>query len=189
MIRRHQEFWRNNDEEWEEAHDDLFRVGIVLSVSAMDAYYTDRFCEAFIPYIKKHGLNKNMEELLCQAGFDTVCAIEMFDNKRPKRVLSNMVKRHLSAFVTQNFKAIDKLYKCLGFNDSFTKAVQGISRRKKLLASLNLLIERRHKIVHAGDYNQYGNLNGINYARMVKKIIELRKLVESSDKLLENRKI
>lgn len=189
MIRRHWEFWRANDDEWEEAHDDLFRAGIVLSVSAMDAYYTDRFCEALTPFIKRNGLNNNLEELICGAGFCTEVAIEMFDNKRPKRVLSNMVKRHLATVVTQNFKSVDGLYKCLGFNDSFTKAAQGNSRRKKLLVSISKLVERRHKIVHTGDYNQFGNLNPIEYNKLVRKIIELRKLVYSSDVLLEIRKI
>jgi hypothetical protein len=189
MVRRHYEIWSQNDAEWDEAHDDLFRAGIVLSVAAMDSYYTDRFCEAFIPYIKKNGLNKDMEELICKAGFNTESAISMFDNKRPKRVLSNMMKRHLSNFVTQNFKSIDSLYKCLGFNPSFTKSAQGISRRKNLLSSLIKLIERRHKIVHGGDYNHHGNLNPIHYSRVLRKIIELRKLVESSDALLENKKI
>ena len=51
------------------------------------------------------------------------------------------------------------------------------------------LIERRHKIVHGGDYNQHGNLNPINYNRVLRKIIELRKLVESCDALLANKKI
>lgn len=195
MIRIHHAVWKEfheNVEEdvvWEDANDDLFRAGIVLSVSAMDAYFTDRFCESLVPFIKNNGLNKHLEKLLCESGFSTWKAIEMFDNKRPKRVLSNMVKRHLSMFVTQNFKTIDGLYKCYGFSDSFTKNAQGISKRKKLLASLAQLIERRHKIVHSGDYNHHGNLHSINYARMLRKIIELRKLVEACEALLEMRKI
>ncbi|MET0082688.1 MAG: HEPN domain-containing protein [Sedimenticola sp.] len=195
MIRIHHAVWREFHEnveegqEWEEANDDLFRAGIVLSVSAMDAYFTDRFCESLIPFIKKNGLNKNLEKLLCDSGFSTWKAIEMLENKRPKRVLSNMVKRHLSMFVTQNFKAIDSLYKCYGFNDSFTKNAQGISKRKNLLSSLSKIIDRRHKIVHAGDYNQYGNLRSVDYSRMLRKILELRKLIEACESLLDMRKI
>lgn len=190
MVRRHYDLYRQAGNAWDESHDDLFRAGIVLSVAAMDAYFTDRFCEAFIPYIKRYGLNKEMEDLICRAGFNTEQAISMFDNKRPKRVLSNMMKRYLSNFVTQNFKSIDGLYKSLGFNNpSFTKSAQGISRRSNLISSVTKLIERRHKIVHAGDYNQHGNLNPINYGRLLRKFVEMRKLVEACDTLLENRKI
>jgi hypothetical protein len=100
MIKRHWEIWRQNDDDWDESDDDLFRAGIVLSVAAMDSYFTDRFCEALIPYINREGVNKGLKELLSQSGLTITKSIEMFDNKRPKRVLSNMVRRHLSTFVT-----------------------------------------------------------------------------------------
>lgn len=195
MIRRHYELFaehidnREENPEWDEAHDDLFRAGIVLCTAAMDAYFTDRFCEALIPYIKKNGLNPSLNKILADAGFDTEAAISMFDNKRPKRVLSNMVRRHLSMFVTQNFKAIDKLYKALGYEKPITYLAQQRSRRKSLLKSLDKLIERRHKIVHAGDYNQHGRLNEIHYSRLVRKIIEVRKLVQCVDAELADAKI
>lgn len=189
MVRRHYNLWNDSEEEWDESHDDLFRAGIVLVVSAMDAYYTDRFCEALIPYIKKNGLNDSLEKLVVNAGLNTEKAIEMFENKRPKRVLSNMVRRHLETVVTQNFKKIDKLYLCLGYEKPITFQAQEFSRRKRLIKAVEKLVERRHKIVHAGDYNKHGRLNPINYYRMLKKFIELRKLVQSTDAVLENDKI
>ncbi len=195
MIRRHYDLFMEYHEsedggaEWNEAHDDLFRAGIVLCTAAMDAYFTDRFCEALITYIGRNGLNASLEKLLKDSGLDTETAVSMFDKKRPKRVLSNMVRRHLSMFVTQNFKAIDKLYKGLGFEKPITYLAQEKSRRKNLLRSLEKLIERRHKIVHAGDYNQHGNLNEINYNRLLRKIIEVRKLVQSVDSIMAENKI
>ena len=42
--------------------------------------------------------------------------------------------------------------------------------------------------VHTGDYNHHGNLNSIHYIRLIRKMVELRKLVLSSDQLLGARK-
>ncbi len=191
MIKRHWEIWREADDndEWDESDDDLFRAGIVLAVAAMDSYFTDRFCEALTPYIKRNGTNSGLENLLRKAGLDTGTAVSMFDNKRPKRVLSNMVKRHLSTFVTQNFKSVNNLYKCIGFEKPITIIAQEKAKRKHLLKSIEKLVERRHKIVHAGDYNSHGNLNAIEYQRLFKKILELKLLVTNVDKALRDEKI
>src|SRR5690606_21568566 len=81
MIKRHWEAWKAGGAAWDESDDDLFRAGIVLSVAAMDAYFTDRFCEALVPYIKKEGLNKGLKELLSNSGMTLEKSIEMFDNK------------------------------------------------------------------------------------------------------------
>jgi hypothetical protein len=64
-----------------------------------------------------------------------------------------------------------------------------LSKRKHLLKSINKLVERRHKIVHAGDYNHHGNLNAIEYQRMFRKILEIRVLVGNMEKVLAEAKI
>ena len=187
MLIRHYDHLKNTDDEWDERHDDLFRAGIVLSVAAMDAYFTDRFCEEFTTHIAKNNLNNEMRELVEKAGLNTEKSISMFNKDRPNRILSNMVKKYLSGRVTQNFKEIDKLYGCFGFK-KFTQHAEKLTKRKNLLQSINKLIERRHKIVHAGDYNQHGNLRTIEYTSLVRKIIEVEKLVESCDGLLRLKK-
>ena len=103
--------------------------------------------------------------------------------------MSNMVRRHLSTFVTQNFKTVDKLYKCIGFEKPITLSAQELSKRKRLLGSIETLVERRHKIVHAGDYNQHGRLNPIEYQKTFKRILEIRALVENMEKRLVIAKI
>lgn len=189
MIKRHWKAWKVGGAAWDESDDDLFRAGIVLSVAAMDSYFTDRFCEALVPYIKKEGLNKGLKELLSKSGMTLEKSIEMFDNKRPKRVMSNLVRRHLLTFVTQNFKTVDKLYKCIGFEKPLTLSAQALSKRKRLLSSIEKLVERRHKIVHAGDYNQHGRLNQIEYQMTFKWILEIRVIVANIEKLLAVEKI
>jgi len=190
MIRRHAEAWKEDaDGGNSEAYDDLFRAGIVLSVAAMDAYFTDRFCEALIQYIKKNGLNPKLEKLIQDAGFDTETAIKLFENKRPKRVLSNMVRRHLLTFVTQNFKKVDSLYLCLGFEKPITVSARKKTKRKNLLRSLQILIERRHKIVHSGDYNQFRQLNEVNYRRLIRRMMLLGKFIYACEDVLYDNKI
>jgi hypothetical protein len=170
--------------EWDERHDDLFRAGIVLCISAMDAYFTDRFCEEFTKHVAaRPKLNKTMLDLITDAGLTTTKSLEMFNSKRPNRILSNMIRAHLSGRVTQNFKNIDELYVCFGYKN-FTKSAQGLLNRRNLLTSINGLIERRHKIVHAGDYNSRGQLNKIDYKMMLRKIVLVRKLVASCDNLM-----
>lgn len=100
MVDRHFEIFKKfveseTEEAWDETHDDLFRAAIVLTVAAMDCYFTDRFCEGLIPYLKRHQLNKKLVQLLLGAGFDTETALEMFKMQRPNRRLSNLVKRKL----------------------------------------------------------------------------------------------
>ena len=198
MIRRHHTAFiahhENKDgnikwHEERERHDDLFRAGIVLCTAAMDAYFTDRFCEALIPYIDLKGLNPSLEKTLKDSGFDTKTAVRMFNNKRPKRVLSNMVRKHRSKLPTQNFEVINKLYKGLGYDKTITHLAQEKSGRKRLLKSIEKLVDRRHKIVHAGDYNQNGKLNDIDYRLLYKKMLEVKKLVESVDAVLDENKI
>ena len=194
MIERHYQIFHaymesEDDEEWQEEDDDLFRAGIVLAVSAMDSYYTDRFCEALIPYMERYGTNKNLMKLLHNSGFDTELAIDMFNKSRPKRILSNLVRKRLRTFVTQNFRTIDNLYKCLGYNRSFTNSAQGIARRKTLVKSVDTIIKRRHKIVHSGDYNTHGKLNPIAYSTYIRKMDDIEKLVKSSESLLKRKKI
>lgn len=194
MIDRHYQIFSEfieseEDVEWEEEDDDLFRAGIVLAVSAMDAYYTDRFCEALIPHVERYGTNEKLMDLFHKSGFDTKQAIRMFNNTRPKRVLSNMVRKKLKNFVTQDFRTIDDLYRCLGFNKSFTASVQGIARRKTLVRSVDSIIKRRHQIVHAGDCNTHGNLNPIAYTTYLRKMRDIQTLVSSSETLLKKKKI
>ena len=52
-------------------YSDILRAAIVLSVSSMDAYLTDRFCELVIPELKRRKPGKAMGSLLEKAGLDT----------------------------------------------------------------------------------------------------------------------
>lgn len=188
MVGRHYDVFKEflEDEaatEWDETHDDLFRTAIVLAVAAMDAYFTNRFCEGLIPYLKKNKPNKALIGRLEKAGFTTVAALEMFNMNRPNRRLSNLVRKDLESFVTQNFRIVDDLYSCFRFR-SITKSAQTLARRKTLVSSVEGLVKRRHKIVHNGDYNTHGRLNSVNYTNIIRRMADLEKLVGKSDELM-----
>lgn len=193
MVGRHyvvaKEFLRSNPgEPWNETHDDLFRAGIVLAVAAMDSYFTDRFCEGLVPYLKKHKLNKALINLLETSGFNTEKALEMFQMERPKSRLSSMMRKYLDLLVTQNFGAVNKLFTAFGFKN-FVEEAQKIVRRKSIVTSIKILVKRRHKIVHQGDYNSHGKLNKVDFARLCKRIGDIKQLVEGCEKVLAKKGI
>jgi hypothetical protein len=174
MVGRHWEIFEkfvedDDQQEWDETHDDLFRAAIVLAVTAMDSYFANRFCEGLSPYLENHKLNKNLMKTLEDAGFNTIEALGMFQMRRPRRRLHNLVKNNLDELPFQNLKKVDDLYKGFGY-DSITKRAQGLARRKTLVATVQSLVNRRNKIVHRGDYNSHGRLNEVKYAPILSQM-------------------
>jgi hypothetical protein len=163
---------------------DQVRAGVVFAVSAMDAYFTDRFCEALVPFLKKHGANKRLIEVLEDAGLNTLQALEMIQMDRPYRRIRTLVQNHLGNYTTQRFKVIDELFLCLGVNDLSVHA-QGRLKRKTILRTVEKLVERRHQIVHEGDVNRHGRLRDIDAVVVTKRIKDLLKFIESCEDHLD----
>jgi len=57
--------------------EDLVRFSVVLSVSALDAYFTDKFCDTLVPFLKKNSPTDDLVELLESAGLNTRTALEL----------------------------------------------------------------------------------------------------------------
>lgn len=162
---------------------DLVRAAIVLSVSAMDAYFTDRFLESFAEFVKKNGVTTELERLLERAGLDTREAVGIAQMKRPLRRLRTLLGKYLEPRSFQRMDKIDGLYLAYGIKD-FTSNAQGITGRKKLLRSVEKLVEQRHKIVHAGDLDAHGKLRSVAPATAVKRIEDLITFVLAAEKLI-----
>lgn len=162
---------------------DLIRSAIVLSVSAMDAYFTDRFCDIIVPFLKKRGPNKDLIELLESAGLDVEEALIMASMKRPFRRIRNLLQEYLDTYVTQRFKVIDKLFLAVHLSD-FSNNVQRRIKRKALLRSIELLVERRHSIAHQGDMNSHNKPRPLDVKRTYKQIANIGTFVEESDKFI-----
>jgi hypothetical protein len=70
---------------------DLLRAALVLAVSGMDAYFTNKFADLLVPYIKKYNPSKNLVELLSNAGLDTEQALYLIQMSRPTRRLRTII--------------------------------------------------------------------------------------------------
>jgi len=162
---------------------DVARAAIVIGVSAMDRYYTRRFAEQLVPYVKAHGPTRGIAEMLEKAGLDTYQALELFSTARPYRRVRALVDAHLEHQVTQRFDVIDKLFLCFGIKD-FCQRVQETTQKTRLLRTVRKLINRRHQIVHEGDVDSRGKLRPLNVQQTCKWMKELGRFVYHSEELL-----
>ncbi len=172
-------------EDAEVVRDDIMRAAIVLAVAAMDNYFTNRFVEMFIPFLKTRGPTKGLLDLLGKAGFDTKLALEMLTMERPYRRLRSLVDSYLDRFVTQRFEVIDSLFLAYGVKN-FTHSVQAKIGRKTLLRSIEILVERRHAIVHGGDLNAHNCLVDIDGSEVLRRITDMEVFVTGAEKFLNS---
>lgn len=164
---------------------DILRGAIVLSVAAFDAYATDCFGEMFVPYIKKRGVDESLMELLDKAGFDIKFAIELIQSDRPYRKIRTLIERYYATYTTQKLHVIDELFVQFHIKKITENAAQK-SGRKTLLKSVEKIIERRHYIVHDGDYNEFNRIKNVT-AVDLKRIDDLVILVSNMEDIVQNK--
>ena len=152
---------------------DLIRSAIVLAVSGMDAYFTSRFTENLISFIKNKGTTRQLVDVLQKAGLNTEQALQMITMDRPYRRIRTLVDQYLSEYTTQRFDVIDRLFEIYGINNLTTNA-QGLTKRKALIKSIGRTIKRRHEIVHKGDYNSHDKLKEVDHTRSKKQIADIK---------------
>jgi len=162
---------------------DLSRAAIVLAVAAMDAYFTGIFAELFVPYLKKKGCNKHTCEILTKAGLNVQTAVELLTMERPLRRVRRLIDNYLDNRVTQKMHAIDSLFLAYTITN-FSDRIQKLNNRRNLLRSVELLVTRRHMIVHDGDMNAHGRLRPIKPREITKRIKDLQLYVRGADELL-----
>jgi len=165
---------------------DLLRSAIVLSVASMDAYFTDKFSDLLVPELKKKNkkIGKPLENLLKEAGLDDLQeCLSLLAMKRPYRRIRAFVTTYLETKTTQRLKAIDKLYLCFGIK-KFCASVEGRLGRKNLLTRVQKLVERRHQIVHDGDYTRHHKLRPIDSHQTSRYLVELLDFVAAADSFL-----
>jgi len=163
--------------------DDLARSSVVLSVAAMDAYFTDVFAETLVPILKKQGATKGLAVLLEEAGFDTEQALNTLTMKRPYRRIRTIIDNYFEKYVTQRFERIDKLFLSYGFKD-FSNRVQRSIGRRNMVRRVEKLVQRRHDIVHDGDMNSRGCLQPVDVTEFITRISDLIDFVRAADKMI-----
>ena len=174
---------------------DILRAAIVLSVAAFDAYATDCFCEKFVWYIQTHRVDDSIIKLLQKSGFDVSYALDLIANaSRPYRKLRTLIERYYAKYTTQKLTAINGIflqYRLHNFTfDAANRIVSitpgiRIKDPKRLLSSVEKIVNRRHIIVHDGDYNDHSRINEVTEADL-KRIGHIKLLVEGMDSIIED---
>jgi hypothetical protein len=162
---------------------DLLRSAIALSIAGMDAYFTDRFSESLVRFLKKHGAKPDLTSLLFEAGLDTKAALEMLAMQRPYRRIRTLVEAYLSNYTTQKQDVIDKLFLVYGVK-GLCKHAQAMSTKRKLLTSVNGAVLRRHSIVHAGDLNSHNKPRPIDAKLATRYVSNVEIFVKHAEILL-----
>ena len=184
LLRLHDSMLKNKSEY--PTPSDMIRSAVVLSVAAMDSYFTNRYAEILIPYLKKNNSSPKIIELLEKSGLNTKVALELITMDRPYRKIRTLVDSYLAKYTTQKRHAIDELFLGFGLNN-FCENIQKRSKRKTLLRSVEILVERRNSIVHDSDYNSHANLKKINHKTIYRRINDLTTFVRNAEDIILNK--
>lgn len=152
----------------------------------MDTYVTDVFAEKLVAYLKWYTPDESLIDLLYSAGLDTKEALNLITMERPYRRIRTLVEGYYAAYTTQKFDVIDQIFLPYRLKNIVDNAVKK-SGRVSIKNSVGKLIERRHEIAHAGDYNGHGRIVDIDEERIGKRIEHLEILVTNMDEIICNR--
>lgn len=165
---------------------DIVRGAIVLAVAALDTYVTDAFSEKLVPYLRAYTPDQSLIDLLFEAGLDTNEALQLLAMDRPYRRIRTLVEGYYASYTTQKFEVIDQIFLPYRLQNIVDNSV----RRSGLISikrSVEILIERRHQIAHAGDYNRHGRIVDVDEEMIGRRIRHLEQLVTNMDAILCNR--
>ena len=166
---------------------DILRGAIVLSVAAFDAYATDCFSEHFVDYIKNNSIDNSIVELLSDAGFDIKFALELLNSDRPYRRIRTLIDRYYSKYTTQKMNVVDNLFKLYHLKGITKRAAEKAGKKPDVfIKSIEKLIERRHSIVHDGDYNDHKRIKPVKETD-VRRIKYLKLLVDNMESIIESK--
>jgi len=163
---------------------DMGRASIMLSVAAFDDYFTRKYSEVLLPSIKKHGVNKKLEDVLLAAGLSVAASLELLTMKRPYRRIRTLASGYYRRYTTQRVDAIDKLFATIGLVN-LCKRAEVTSNRKTLLRSVEILVHRRHEIVHGADLNKHGRLQRVDPREINRRFTDVYNLVGHCNDLID----
>jgi len=165
---------------------DIIRGAVVLAVAALDTYATDAFSEKLVPYLQRYKPDDELIELLYKSGLDTKEALVLLGMERPYRRIRTLIENYYDSYTTQKFDVIDQIFKPYRLANITENAARK-SGKLSIKKSVGKLVERRHQIAHAGDYNKHGRIVDIDEEQIAKRIKHLELLVTSMDEILCNR--
>ncbi|TVQ77145.1 MAG: hypothetical protein EA369_09550 [Bradymonadales bacterium] len=168
--------------------DDLLRAAVIIGVAALDTYFTDKFLQKLTQYLKHNKLNDNLVNLLEKAGLSTKVALQIYLDRskiRKARHLHSIVQNYLEKRTTTAFQRIDELFAAYGIA-SLSSSVQSKLGKKRVVASIERIVERRHEIAHTGDQNGKNSLRRIDRKEIVKRLADIGEFVAESEEFIEN---
>lgn len=166
--------------------DDVLRAVVVYSVAALDAYASDRFFEKFTCCLSSRQHPRAIVDLVEESGLSVAKALALLSEKKPYQVVKQLVVKHFETSSRQSFDSIDDLYKYLGLN-GITGSALSLSKRKMLRSRIQHMLNRRHRIVHEGDYNGRHRLADISASDVERWVKATRVFVSSMEKIVEQR--
>ena len=164
-------------------YNDLGRASIVLAVAAMDSYFTEAFFEKLIPFLRAKKPTKELIKKLECAGFGLADALKLLNDKDPYGHIRSTLENYLEKYVTQSVEKIDSLFLAYGYKH-ISKSAEAKSKNKTLIKTVELLVKRRHQIVHDGDYIKNGKLRTFNQAKVTTGVQSLENFVTACDEIL-----
>ena len=165
---------------------DNIRMAVVLSVAAMDNYFTSKFRDLIVKYLDEYDAGEDLIVLLEKAGLNTRTALELLWMERPMRRIGTLIERYFDRYTTQRFDVIDNLFKSIGIQNLCENAERKTGR-KTLRSSITRLVEKRHFIVHDADINSHAKPRNIDADRIERRINDLEKFVLACDEILDNK--
>lgn len=170
---------------------DLCRSALLLAVGAMDAYFTSRFSEHLVPFLKSLGATQkpripdDLVKLLSDGGLDVRTSLELLTMRKPYRRIRTIVDDHLKKETTQRPHKIDALFRCYGIAHLSANAAKR-SQRKKLLESVAWAVNRRNEIAHDGDMNLHNRTRPIEQGETVRRIADIVLYVSKCEEIIDN---
>ena len=152
---------------------DVLRMVVVLGVSALDSYATNRFMDECIPYVRKCCDEDSAAKFLEKLGLTFKVAIKIFKSggSRPLRKVRTEVERIHEKDVRQSFKKIDDLFVMYGVSDISKHALKKIGC-KTAEKKIGNMIKRRHQIVHEAESNKILLSVVLNWLDYLKRFVD-----------------
>jgi HEPN superfamily RiboL-PSP-like protein len=166
--------------------DDLIRAAVIISIAGFDRYFTAKYCDILIPYLKSgEKVHSDLYNSLQNAGLDAKFALELLAAKRPYRKIRTIVQNSLSQHTTHRDDKIDELFLRIGLK-FLCKNAESMAGRKTLVTGTMKLVNIRNEIAHEAHVQVNGKTRKISASEITSRISDMQLFVESCDKLIDN---
>jgi hypothetical protein len=141
------------------AMDDLLRASLTFGVSALDRYLHERVVKKIIACLRSGDLRSAQEKLAIPATLalrmteDWRKASRAGRHTRPANQLRIALQEALHLRTFQSWREIEEAFELMGIT-ALTEKLQtayGIGDIRPFKNQLNVLVKRRHRVVHEGD--------------------------------------